>query len=171
MTVEGYALVFNSPTVLFKQNGIEYKEVIDQRALDNTNLSDVVLRYNHNDVFAPLSRTRGGNMTLTVDNNGLYFRAKLFDTSASRDIFTLIQQGVLSSMSFGFVVGKENYDAKTHTRKILEFNKLFEISIVDFPAYNDTSVEARDIFSAYINKESQEREELLRQLYITMLRK
>ena len=73
MQIEGYAVVFNSPETY------DYTEIIDEHALDNTDMSDVVLRYNHNDSFMVLARTRNKSLELNVDEKGLMIDATLQD--------------------------------------------------------------------------------------------
>src|SRR5690606_10060521 len=77
MALEGRAVVFEQPTVLYEIDGIQYKEIIDSRALDQTDLSDVVLRYNHAEGFTVLARTRNRSLELEKRPDGLYFRAEL----------------------------------------------------------------------------------------------
>ena len=69
----------------------------------------------------------------------------------NKDIYTLIKDGVLSKMSFAFTVKRQEYDYETDTRKILEFDKIFDVSVVDVPAYETTEIYAR-------SKEQYERE-------------
>lgn len=138
MIVEGYAAVFDTITNLGWMN-----EVIDRHAFDNADMSDIVMKYNHEDSVLPMARTRGGSLQFTIDDHGLKIRAKLPDTSVNRDIYTLIREGVLSKMSFAFTVKSEEYDYDTDTRKILEFDKIFDVSVVDVPAYESTEIYAR----------------------------
>lgn len=138
MVVEGYAAVFDTVTNLGWMN-----EVIDRHAFDNADMSDIVMKYNHEDSILPMARTRGGSLQFNVDDHGLKIRAKLPDTSVNRDIYTLIREGVLSKMSFAFTVKSEEYDYDTDTRKILEFDKIFDVSVVDVPAYESTEIYAR----------------------------
>lgn len=146
MIVEGYAAVFDTVTDLGWMH-----EVIDRHAFDNADMSDIVMKYNHEDSVLPMARTRGGSLQFNVDDHGLKIRAKLPDTSVNRDIYTLIREGVLSKMSFAFTVRSEEYDYDTDTRKILEFDKIFDVSVVDVPAYETTEIYAR-------NKEQYEEE-------------
>ena len=146
MVVEGYAAVFDTVTDLGW-----IKEVIDRHAFDNADMSDIVMKYNHEDSVLPMARTRGGSLQFNVDDHGLKIRAKLPDTSVNKDIYTLIREGVLSKMSFAFTVKSEEYDYDTDTRKILEFDKIFDVSVVDVPAYESTEIYAR-------NKEQYEEE-------------
>lgn len=138
MVVEGYAAVFDSVTNLGWIN-----EVIDRNAFDNADMSDIVMKYNHENNVLPMARTRGGSLQFNIDDHGLKIRAKLPDTSVNRDIYTLIQEGVLSKMSFAFTVKSEEYDYDTDTRRILAFDKIFDVSVVDVPAYESTEIYAR----------------------------
>ena len=144
--VEGYAVVFDSVTDLGW-----VKEVIDRNALDNADMSDIVMKYNHENSVLPMARTRGGTLQFNIDDHGLRIRATLPDTQVNRDIYTLIQDGVLSKMSFAFTVAREEYDYETDTRRILEIDKLYDVSVVDVPAYESTEIYAR-------NKEQYEEE-------------
>ena len=146
MIVEGYAAVFDSVTDLGW-----VKEVVDRKAFDNADMSDIVMKYNHENSILPLARTRGGSLQFNVDDHGLKIKAKLPDTSVNRDIYTLIKEGILSKMSFAFTVKSENYDYDTDTRRILEFDKIYDVSVVDVPAYETTEIYAR-------NKEQYEEE-------------
>lgn len=138
MVVEGYASVFDSVTDLGY-----YKEVIDRNAFDNADMSDIVMKYNHEDSVLPLARTRGGTLQFEIDEHGLKIRARLVDTSVNKDIYTLIKEGILSKMSFAFSVKEEQYDFDTDTRRILAFDKIFDVSVVDVPAYETTEIYAR----------------------------
>lgn len=168
MVVEGYAVVFEEPTVLFKVNGVEYKEVIDKRAFNNTIFKDCCLKYNHSNSVPILARTRGGSLELSVDDKGLFFRAKLFDTQAARDVYKLVKEGALDKCSFAFLVADngDEYDRSTRTRRITNIERLFDISIVDTPAYEQTSVYARSYFLAEVEKETLDREKRRRELLL-----
>lgn len=138
MVVEGYAAVFDAVTDFGWM-----KEVIDRNAFDGADMSDIVMKYNHENNVLPMARTRGGSLQFEIDDHGLKIRAKLPDTSINRDIYTLIQEGVLSKMSFSFTVKSEEYDYETDTRRILAFDKIFDVSVVDVPAYEQTEIYAR----------------------------
>jgi HK97 family phage prohead protease len=146
MYVEGYAAKYDSPTVLFEMDGIEYKEVIDRNAFIEADLSDVIFNYNHKGKV--LARTRNKTLELRTDDTGLYFRAKLGGTIEGREMYNLIKNKYVDRMSFRFEVREDSYDSNTHTRRILKFKLLRDISAVDFPAYDDTSVSARGYFNA-----------------------
>nr|DAZ17085.1 MAG TPA: prohead serine protease [Caudoviricetes sp.] len=160
MIVEGYAAVFNQPTVLWSYDGIDYKEEIDAGAFDNADLSDVIFRYNHSSNVYILARTKNNTLSLTVDNIGLKIRAKIAQTQTGRDFYTLVKRGDIDKMSFGFVVEEEAYNRETHTRRILKFKTITDVSGVDFPAYEGTSIaegrSAEDLFKKYVVQRNDE---------------
>lgn len=141
MEIKGYAAVFNSPETY------SYTEVIDSRAFDGADMSDVVLRYNHNDSFMVLARTRNKSLGLNVDEKGLFIDATLQDDITDhRNIFNAIKSGLIDKQSFAFTVDEDNYDYDTDTRTITKIGKVFDVSVVDQPFYNATDVSvARDL--------------------------
>lgn len=142
MIVEGRAIVFNQPTVLFKSGGNEYKEVIEAGALDEADMRDVVFRYNHNDNLFIMARTRGGSLEVTKE--GLV-RAKFLDTQQARDLYTLIKAGAVDKMSFAFTIREESFDKETRTWHVRKIDKVFDVAAVDQPAYDATSISARKV--------------------------
>lgn len=146
MILEGYAAVFNSITDLGW-----CKEIIDKNAFNGCNMQDCVLKYNHNDSCLILARTRNKSLELIVDDKGLKIRAKLIDTTNNKDIYKMVKEGLLDKMSFAFTIAERKWDYETDTRTILRISRLFDVSIVDFPAYDETELSAR-------TKESYEKE-------------
>lgn len=167
LVVQGYAVVFEQTTVLFEQNGVQYKEVIDKNALQNADMSDVPFKYNHSDNFLILARTRNRTLSLEVDEKGLFVTAKLAKVQAGKDLYELIHRGDIDKMSFAFSVAKDVYDSLTNTRRILSIEKIFDVSAVDMPAYKQTSISARDFFLAQEEiKRTIEKEELRKKLIL-----
>ena len=165
MILEGYAVVFDTPTVLWQEGDVEYKEMISANAFKNTDMSDCCLKYNHGGML--MARVRGGSLELTIDEKGLKFKAELFNITASRDVYELVQKGALDKCSFAFTVKEESYNKETHTRTILDIEKLYDVAVVDIPAYSDTSVSARSLFEMDIENERKELDNLkLRNLLI-----
>ena len=104
-----------------------------------------VVKYNHVDSVPELARCRGNSLITTIQDNGLWFRAKLFNTTVARDVYNIVKEGGLDKCSFAFKIKRSEYDAQTHIRTILEIDKVYDLSIVDIPAYADTEVEARSL--------------------------
>lgn len=138
MIIEGYAAVFEQETDLGW-----CKEIISREAFNDCNMSDCVLKYNHNDNCLILARTRNKSLELIVDSKGLKIRAKLIDTTQNQDIYKMIKAGLLDKMSFAFSVRKQEWDYETDTRRITEIAQLFDVSVVDVPAYDGTEIYAR----------------------------
>ena len=156
MEIKGYAAVFDSPETY------DYTEVIAPTAFDEADMSDVVLRYNHNDSFMVLARTRNKSLQLNVDEKGLFMNATLQDDiTEHRDIFNAIKSELIDKQSFAFTVEEDEYDYDTDTRTITRIGKLFDVSVVDQPFYNSTDVSiARDMN----NNEFLEKREKIRKL-------
>ena len=139
MTFTGYASVFNSPS---EDLGgfIEYVAPgAFKRSLQSRN--EVKLLWNH-DSGEPLASLRGGTMQLVEDERGLKVTAKLPNTTRGRDVAELLRTNVISEMSFGFNVIKDNWSRDGQTRT-LESVRLFEVSVVSFGAYKATEAAVR----------------------------
>ena len=143
MIVEGYAIVFDEETLIGDEDR-GFIEVIDKGALASTNMIDVPCKYNHNDVTLILARTRNGSLSLEVDEKGLKIRAELIDTTSNVDIYKSIVAGLLDKMSFAFTVKSQSWDrsGKIPKRTITAIDRLFDVSVVDLPAYDQTSIQA-----------------------------
>lgn len=155
MEIKGYAVVFNSPETY------GYTEIIDSKALDNADMSDVVLRYNHNDSFMVLARTRNKSLNLNVDEKGLMIDATLQnDITEHKNIFNAIKSGLIDKQSFAFTIDEDEYDYDTDTRTITKIGKVYDVSVVDQPFYNATDVSiARSENDEFLEKRKQLREE------------
>lgn len=153
MIVEGYAITFNSPAT----HG--YTEVISDRALDNTDMSDVPLKYNHEDSHLIMARTRNKSLELKKDEKGLFIKAELIDTQSNKDIYKSIKAGLIDKMSFAFTVREDEYDYDTDTRTITDIDRLYDVSVVDIPFYDSTSVYARAENDEFLTRREELRKE------------
>lgn len=145
--ITGRPIVYDSMTNL----GF-FNEIIERGALDNTDLTDVRFLVNHDVSKIPLARSRRNNgnstMHLTVDNNGLGIRVTL-DTennSEARALYSAVQRGDISGMSFMFGIDGEEWedlDTDHPTRRIKAISTVVEVSAVTFPAYDATEINAR----------------------------
>lgn len=148
--VEGYAIVYDKKTDICGY----FEEMIERGALDNADLKDVPLLVNHDTDTIPVARSRRNNgsssMTLTVDEKGLKIRAELDlkNNARASELYSAIKRGDISGMSFMFTVKKDEWtdeDSDYPKRTITEIAKVYEVSAVTFPAYNDTSIGARAV--------------------------
>lgn len=161
--VEGYATKFNSPTVLFEMDGQEYKEQIASDAFTECKMEDVIFNYNHGGKV--MARTRNKTLQLGVDSNGLFVRARLDGTDEGRKLYDEISKGYIDRMSFRFTIGQEAYDYENRMWTVLRVKRLYDVSAVDIPAYDDTSIEARKADAEAVARERQQslESEVLRQ--------
>ena len=171
--VEGYAAVFQQRTLLWESpfSGTKYYEIIAPEAVDSrTDMSDVILRYNHSDAALILARSSNGTLTVTPDETGLKISAKIAPTTAGKDIYQLIKRGDISKMSFAFAVDKDEWENdqanKTQTRTIRHISMVYDVSPVDVPAYDGTSITARNGQSVVDELKEREAQEKLRQKLI-----
>lgn len=147
---EGYAATF-TPTILFEIDGVQYIEVVDRNAFVDADMSDVIFNYNHGGKV--LSRTRNKTLTYEIDSNGLFIKANLGGTEEGRRMHEEIKGGYVDRMSFRFSVAEDSYNRDTHTRTILKVKKVYDVSAVDIPAYETTTISARSYFEAVAEKE------------------
>ncbi len=115
-----------------------------------------------------MARTRNQTLQLTIDNKGLYVRARLDGTSEGRKLYEEIRGGYIDRMSFAFTVAEDEYQKETRTRVIRKVKKLYDVSAVDIPAYDTTSISARSFFEAQEEIERKEKEKRKRLLLMTL---
>lgn len=147
--IEGYAVVYEQEVSI----GGWFNEIVKRGALDGADLTDVPLFIHHNGATIPLARSRRNSNTstlqLTPDTKGLHFRGELDveNNADAKALYSSTQRGDISGMSYSFRVKEEkwlNMDTPTPTREIHKFKKIGEISALWSPAYDGTSIEARD---------------------------
>jgi len=170
MLIEGYAITFDKPAT--HQYGIrKFTETIKSGALDKTDMKDVPLRYNHNDNVMIMARTRNKSLKLIKDQKGLKVEADLLDTQSNRDLYKGIKEGLIDKMSFAFTVADKGdtwtYGEKETVREINNIARLYDVSVVDTPFYNSTSIYAR---SFELLDSEEKRLESLRELQVLKLR-
>lgn len=142
--IKGRPVVFDTETDMGW-----YRETIDRHALDNCDLRDVRLCVDHDTSFV-YARSRNNNanstMRIGVDEEGLFFEAELDLRSAkANDLFVAVERGDMDKMSFMFVVNGDEWsdlDSEKPLRVIREVSVIYELSVVTFPAYDTTSVQA-----------------------------
>lgn len=144
--IVGRPIVYDSTTDLGW-----FFETIERGALDGADMKDVRFLVNHDTMMIPLARSRNNNvnstMQLSIVNEGLDIRVDL-DTENNADarkLYSAVKRGDITGMSFMFKVEEcrwEDMDTEKPHRYITKFAKIFEVSAVTFPAYEDTSIEA-----------------------------
>lgn len=150
--IVGVPIVFEKETDL----GF-YTEIIDSHALDNTDMKDVRFLVNHNTDMIPLARSRNNNanstMQMWVEEDGMHIRVNLDvdRNTEAKALYSAVDRGDVSGMSFMFSVDGDSWeglDTETPKRTITSIGKIFEVSAVTFPAYEQTSIQAADLTEA-----------------------
>ena len=170
--VEGYATTWNDPYTLYEYDGIKYQEQIDRNALMEADTSDVIFLYNHEGMV--YARMSNGTLTITANDRGLYIRADLSSTEASRQMYESIKAGLVTQMSWAFTVDEDSYNEKTHTRSVLKIRKVYDVSAVSIPANPNTDISARSYWDGVIEEErrsERERAEKVQRIRIKNLNK
>lgn len=143
--VTGYASTFNEPYVLYEDDWIIFREQVAPEAFDNTDMSDVIMQYDHaGRVFARISN---GTLDVTTDDRGLLINADLGGTELGRQLYDEISGGYTDKMSFGFTV-EQDEELRTKAedgradilRTITGIAKLYDVSAVSIPANDGTSI-------------------------------
>lgn len=159
--VRGYATTFDEPYLLYSDGDYQLWEVVDRNAFDKTDVSDVIMQYDHEGrVFA---RTKNGTLTLAADEHGLLIEANLGGTAIGRELYEEIKGGYTNKMSFGFTVRGDVWDRRMEngieisTRRITDIGKLYDVSAVSIPANDATEISARSLADGEIAKLKAER--------------
>lgn len=154
LILEGVACSFNQETVLYKGKYYEAREIIAPGAFEGCDMTDVIFNENHcGRVYA---RTRNGSLTLLIEEDGLHMRAILMsDDNGHQELYRDVKAGLLDKMSFAFHVEESTWewrevgdDYEIEVRTITKIDKLYDVSAVDIPAYDTTSISARGAFDA-----------------------
>ena len=152
--VEGDATTFDKPYVLYETGGTKYYEKKDSRALDDADMDDIKMQYDHEGrVFA---RQSNKTLILVPDHKGLLIAADLGKTELAKGLYEDIKARMITKMSWAFTVQEESYDRATRTRTILKIKKVYDVSAVSIPANGDTEIAARNFAHRRYEAERQE---------------
>lgn len=150
-TVSGYAAVYDS-----QSNELwGFDEIIERGAFDNADMSDVRALFNH-DPNQILARTSSGTLKLELDDKGLRYEFELPETSLGNDLRIMMQRGDISQSSFAFTIKEDSWEersGKIPLRHIRQIERVYDVSPVTYPAYEQTSVTARS-FHAFQEKQA-----------------
>ena len=139
--ISGYFIVFDTETELYP--GV--REEVSPDALVGVDLSDVKALIDH-DTAKVLGRTKANTLSLSVDSKGLYGEIIVNESDQeAMNLYSRVQRGDVDQCSFGFeILNEEMIQNSDGTVKfIIKSINLYEVSVVTFPAYQETAVEAR----------------------------
>lgn len=164
MIVSGYASTFEEPYTLYEDNEIILREVVDKDAFADTDMSDVIMQYNHEGRV--IARNSNNTLTVEPDEKGLFIKADLSGTELGRELYEEIRGGYTDKMSFGFTIDRlertrtDLEDGRIDVlNRILRVSKLYDVSAVSIPANDGTSisVETRSEIDGVIEEARAER--------------
>ena len=138
--VEGYAARYE-PYVLYEDEAGPVYERFEPGCFDGCDMSDIIYQLNHQGtVFA---RQSNGSLIVEPDQVGLFVAADLGRTEAARRHYEEISAGMITKMSWGFILGEYYYDRDSRTIVHTKVKKIFDVSGVSIPANNNTEINAR----------------------------
>ena len=164
MIVSGYASTFEEPYTLYEDNEIILREVVDKDAFTDTDMTDVIMQYNHEGRV--IARNSNNTLIVEADEKGLFIKADLSGTELGRELYEEIRGGYTDKMSFGFTIDRiertrtDLEDGRIDVlNRILRVSKLYDVSAVSIPANDGTSisVETRSEIDGVIEEARAER--------------
>ena len=163
--VRGYASTFENPYTLWDDGETVIREVIDSHAFDDTDMSDVIMQYDHEGrVFA---RESNGTLKVNPDEVGVAIEADLGGTELGRQIYDEVRGGYTNKMSVGMKIDRsrdvwtsERLNGKNvELRRVMRVAKLYDVSAVSLPANDATSISVRSLVDGVIERLTAERQE------------
>ena len=155
--VEGHAARFE-PYVLYELDDGPIYERFERGCFDGCDMSDVIFQLNHQGTV--MARQSNGSLIVEVDETGLFTAADLGRTEAARRLYEEISTGMITKMSWGFIVGDYHYDKDTRTIVHTSVKKIFDVSAVSIPANQNTEINARSWVDGVIDLAARSEAEL-----------
>lgn len=153
--IEGYASTFDDPYVLFEDfDGNEYREIIAPTAFADADMTDVIMQFDHSGKV--LARMSNGTLIVEPDEHGLFVAADLSSSQAARDLYEEITNGLITRMSWAFMIAADEYDRETRTTTITRVKKVYDVSAVSLPADPNTEISARNLLDGVIEQSRKE---------------
>lgn len=142
--IEGKAIAIGEKTLLYDFDGVKYYEIIEPDAFKNTDISDIVLNVDHGNGDYAVARTRNSTLKLDLDSSGGYIHALLSKKNPRCvQFYTDVDEGLLDKMSWAFTIDDEEFDEETNTFHVKSIKKIYDVSAVEFPAYENTTISAQ----------------------------
>ena len=138
--VEGYAARYE-PYILYELEDGPIYERFERGCFDGCDMSDIIFQMNHQGTV--MARQSNGSLIVEVDETGLFTAADLSRTEAARHLYEEISTGMITKMSWGFIVGEYRYDSESRTIIHTKVKKIFDVSAVSIPANQNTEINAR----------------------------
>ncbi len=147
--IEGYAAVYGEDFVLYEDSAFKVTETIAPGAFSDVLKDDVRCLFNH-DADHVLGRTTNGTLNMADDSKGLFYTNQMDpNTRIGKDVYSYIRRGDVTGCSFAFIVGDATYTETVNgnrteiVRTINKLSNLYDVGPVTYPAYPQTSIDAR----------------------------
>ena len=155
--VEGYAARYE-PYVLWEDDDGPIYERFEPGCFDGCDMSDIIFQLNHQGTV--MARQSNGSLIVEADQTGLFTAADLSRTEAARRLYEEISTGMITKMSWGFILGEYYYDKDTRTIVHKTVKKIFDVSAVSIPANQNTEINARSWVDGVIDLAARSEAEL-----------
>ena len=155
--VEGYAARYE-PYVLFEDDEGPIYERFDRDCFRGCDMADIIFQLNHQGTV--MARLSNGSLIVEPDERGLFVAADLGRTEAARRLYEEISTGMITKMSWGFILGDCEYDTKSRTLVHHSVKKIFDVSAVSIPANQNTEINARSWVDGVIDQAARSEAEL-----------
>ena len=155
--VEGYAARYE-PYVLYEMDDGPVYERFERGCFDGCDMSDIIFQLNHQGTV--MARQSNGSLIVEPDETGLFTAADLGRTEAARRLYEEISTGMITKMSWGFILGEYHYDQDTRTIVHTRVKKIFDVSAVSIPANQNTEINARSWVDGVIDLAARSEAEL-----------
>ncbi len=155
--VEGYAARYE-PYVLYELEDGPIFERFERGCFDGCDMSDIIFQLNH--CGTVMARQSNGSLIVEADQTGLFTAADLSRTEAARRLYEEISTGMITKMSWGFIVGEYHYEPETRTIVHTKVKKIFDVSAVSIPANQNTEINARSWVDGVIDLAARSEAEL-----------
>lgn len=139
--VEGYAARYEPYVLYYDEDGQPVYERFERGCFDNCDMSDIIMQYDH--AGKVMARTGNGSLIVEVDDTGLFTAADLGRTDAARGLYEDIRTGMVTKMSWRFLLGEYYYDAESRTIVHKTVRKIYDVAPVSIPANENTEINAR----------------------------
>lgn len=138
--VEGYAARYE-PYVLYEDADGPIYERFEPGCFAGCDMSDIIFQLNHQGTV--MARQSNGSLIVEADDIGLFTAADLGRTEAARNLYEEISTGMITKMSWGFILGDYYFDRDTRTIVHRSVKKIFDVSAASIPANDNTNINAR----------------------------
>ena len=155
--VEGYAARYE-PYVLSRDEQGPIYERFEPGCFDGCDMSDIIYQLNHQGTV--MARMGNGSLIVEPDDIGLFVAADLGRTKAAREHYEEIREGMITKMSWGFILGEYRFDRGTRTIIHKSVKKIFDVSGVSIPANKNTEINARSWVDGVIDLAARSEAEL-----------